>query len=138
MKYFSLFLLLLLGWLPSAENAPADDPYGEQAVSNALSVKGGSLSFTEKAVNRLGDRAAIGLMRLFAAQPVASPDQVKGILLILRNAFSAPSIIVVDADREPKATLFLLQYLQTLSVSRNLGPEISETKAFVLRNTKTN
>jgi hypothetical protein len=137
MKYFCLFLLVLL---QEPQNAliTLSDTYGEQTVSHALSTKGGSLSFTEKAINRLGDRAAIGLMRLIEDHPVGNVDQIKDILGVIRNAFSAPSIITVEEDRQPKATLFLLYYLRNLPVSETIRPEIDETRAFVLRNVKNN
>jgi hypothetical protein len=141
MKFLSYLLLLLLlcPQSPATTTNVEDDPYGEQAVRNALSSNGVTFSFTEKAINRLGDRAAVGLMRIIADKTVTSPDQVKSILSILRTAFSAPSIIAVEADRQPKATLFLLQSLESIQLSsRDVIAEIGETKAFILQNTKPN
>jgi hypothetical protein len=141
MKYLSYLLLLLLLCPRSATTTTnaEDDPYGEQAVRNALSSNGVTLSFTEKAINRLGDRAAVGLMRILADKTVTSPDQVKSILSILRTAFSAPSVIAVEADRQPRATLFLLQSLESVQVSnRDVIAEIGKTRTLILQNTKRN
>ncbi len=98
-----------------------------------MALNGVSVSFTEKEINRLGDRAAIGIMRMVADQPLTQPGQVKIVLSILQDAFRVPGIITVDADRQPKATLFLLASLQNLSISRDLTAEIGQTKAFVSR-----
>jgi len=134
-----LLLLLLIGSLfADAQTClDQDDPYAERAIQSALSLNGVSLSFTEKAINRLGDRAALGLMRAMSNQPLTTPDQVRGVLSIIRNSFAAPRVIALDADRKPKATLFLLKYLQVLPISRSLTAEVSKTKAFIVQSTKS-
>src|SRR6266849_2441933 len=121
------------GLRPASSNPSGEDPYAERTIRTAMALNGVSVSFTEKEINRLGDRAAIGIMRMVADQPLTQPGQVKIVLSILQDAFRVPGIITVDADRQPKATLFLLASLQNLSISRDLTAEIGQTKAFVSR-----
>jgi hypothetical protein len=145
MKPLFLCLVLLLwpqfgitqsGPVPSNSNPDGEDPYAEQTIRMAISLPGISVSSIEKLLNRLGDRAAIGIMRVMADQPLTRPDQIKTLLSILRDAFRVPGIVTVDADRQPKATLFLLRSLQNLPISRDLKTEIDQTKAFVSRDLK--
>lgn len=137
MKLYAGIFLFLFGYLqvaiPQVTPSDNEDPYGELIISGTLSLNGVSLSFTEKALNRLGDRAAIGLTRVIADKPPTQPEQVKAILSILRKAFTQPTLITLKADRQPKATLFLLNCLQNLTFSRDLTGEIKETRAFVLQ-----
>lgn len=131
-----LFLLLTLSQIVVSQ-IPGDlsdqnDLYAEHVVRNALLANGVSFSFTEKEINKLGDRAAIGLIRIIGQEPLANPDQITSMLGILQTAFSAPNIIVSDADRYPRATLFLLTCLKGMPSSRTLAAEIEQVKRFVI------
>jgi hypothetical protein len=140
MRYAALFSLLLISLIQSAmgQSGSGQDPYAEQTVRDALKLEGVSLSFTEKAFNRLGDRAAIGLTRVLADTPLTRPEEIKNILSFLRNAFAVPSVISNGADRQPKTTLFLLECLEVQPAARDLRGQVAETKAFVLQSVKHN
>ena len=133
-----LFLVVCWPGLAITQATHPDDPYAEQTIRNTLALNGVSPSFVEKDIGRLGDRAAIGLMRVLSEEPLVRPDQLKNILSILRDAFRVRSIISNEADRQPKATLFLLNCLQEQAASRDLRDEISETRTFVSENMKRN
>jgi len=109
----------------------SQDPYSEQLISVLVSGDRPVLSMQEKAVNRLGDAAVIGLIRHFGTQIPITSREARGALLVIRLAFSAPEIIRSDADREPKAAFVLLTYLGYLPASNGLKQEIQDTRAFV-------
>jgi len=115
--------------------ADEDDVYGERTVAAAMQPPGISLSFTEKGVNRLGDRAAIGLIRLLGRRSL-DRAQIEKALTILRAAFGAPRIISRAPDREPKATLFLLDCLKNMPTSRGLESDIARTRDSVMHAAK--
>jgi hypothetical protein len=135
---FVALFTLLSAQLTTSQGISGNDPYAEQIVREALSLHGVSLSFTEKAVNRLGDRAAVALIRILADTPPAQPEQVTAILSLLHDAFAAPGMISDDADLQPKATLFLLECLRHLPSAQSLGVQVKQTKAFVLASAKRN
>ena len=109
------------------------DPYSEELVTVIARRTAPLISMQEKVINRLGDAAAIGLIRHAGVQAPSTPGEIEGILFVVRMAFGAPDIISTGADREPKATLVLLSWLTTLPVSDKLKGRIEETRAYVLR-----
>lgn len=114
-----------------------EDTYGEKAVNDALLTSGVSVSQIEKEVNRLGDRAAIGIMRVLEPKKLQNPEQIKNVLAILQQAFTAPRLITRAEDRSPKATLFLLDCLQHSPASTSIGSSIAATRDTILRLTHT-
>lgn len=128
-----VFLPLLFALHVACAQAPPDDtdPYAEDLVAGTLKMNGVITSVSEKQFNRLGDRVAIGIIRVLGGEPLNQPQQAKVILRIIQDAFAAPKIIGTARDRQPKATLFLLRHLRTLPISKGLAREIDETEAFV-------
>src|SRR5216684_1345013 len=95
-------LLLIMGAQSNAASLTEHDPYAENVVRAALIDPSGPVyAFTEKALNRLGDRAAIGLIRLLGEQPALTADQIKRVIEFVRMSFGFPKIIGSDADRQP-------------------------------------
>ena len=60
------------------------DPYSERLVSAVASRTAPLISMQEKAINRLGDAAAIGLIRHVGVQVPSTPQEIEGILLVVR------------------------------------------------------
>jgi hypothetical protein len=136
LKYFAWFGFALLCVVPGlAQCAGADDPYAEEIIRSALSTPGVTLSFTEKRLNTLGDRAAVGVIRVVGDESLDTPEKVSEVLLIIRIAFGAPRLIACDFDKTPKATLFLLKHVEILPASRDLIGAINETRSSILRST---
>src|SRR5581483_10424709 len=109
----------------------SQDPYSEKLVAALASRNAPLISMQEKAINRLGDRAAIGFVRHLGGQTPSTPQEVEGILFVIRMAFASPEIIGSEADREPKATSMLLTYLAILQTSNGIKQEIQQTRQFV-------
>ncbi len=134
MKRLVLVILLTCGQLGLCQK-DSQDPYAEKLVTSFVTPSGTPIiySMQEKAVNRLGDRAAIGLIRHMSAQAPATPQEVVRIISVIRMAYAAPEVISSDADREPKATLLLLSYLSLLPASGISKAEIDNTRSYVVR-----
>ena len=113
---------LLFGQEPVRENA-------EQAVRDAMKVTyaGYYTGSTEKNLERLGDKAAIELIRAFSGRNLNSAE-IKSALLIVRMSFSAPRAIAQEADQKPRATLLLLRYLDYQAKDAEMKREISEAQ----------
>ena len=92
----------------------------------------GSTSWDEKAFNRSGDLAAVAVLKTLDDSEMASSEQAKDILRILRSAFACPQYCVkVTDDRRPRMTLLLLEHLNEIT-GRKMLAEIEEANRFVL------
>jgi hypothetical protein len=78
-------------------------------------------------LHRLGDQAAVDIMRILGGASV-SDAQIPTILDMLQKAYERPRAILVAADRGPKAGLFLLGALEGYAQDWNLKQRISEMK----------
>lgn len=123
------FLLATIFFSPA--RAQQEDPYAEAIVREALTTHV-ITSFAEKALSRLGDRAAIGVMRSLADKGLSDAVETKRALWVLQTAFSAPGNIAEPADRTPKATLFLLRCIGDSAVGQDLSDDIGRTKHAIL------
>jgi hypothetical protein len=78
-------------------------------------------------LHRLGDQAAVDIMKILGGKSV-SDAQIPTILDMLRKAYEAPKAILIAADRQPKASLFLLGALAGYAEDSSLKQRISEMK----------
>ena len=78
-------------------------------------------------LHRLGDQAAVDIMKILGGASV-SDAQMPTILDMLHKAFEVPKAIILIADRQPKASLFLLGALEGYTQDWNLKQRISEMK----------
>lgn len=115
----------------------AEDLYSLRLVKESVKNPDLALGFsvTEKHVNRLGDRVSIALLKIYDADDLKDPQNIKKYLPIVRAAFVSPLIVRLAEDRKPKVTLFLLTYLQKEVTDANLKAQISETVEYVKEQT---
>ena len=59
-----------------------------------------------------GDQAAVDLRTLYDDDSLSQPRNLRNVLWILETAFQMPSWVVVEADREPRASISLLLSLR--------------------------
>src|ERR1700749_3214675 len=113
MKYLVLLAILLGCGTRGTCQANVQDPYSEKLASAFISAPEGTVVFSmqEKAINRLGDGAAIGLIRHAGTGAPVTKQEPQRALSLIRMAFATPQIISTEADREPKATILFLSYL---------------------------
>jgi hypothetical protein len=102
-----------------------DDPYSMRLVQSLLHYPAqlGS-GFTEKQLNRLGDRVSIALVKSLQPEDLKNPQEIRQVLAIIGAAFLAPQLIVVPEDKKPAVTLLLLNYLEATVQDEVLKKEI--------------
>jgi hypothetical protein len=101
----------------------------EQTVRNALQdlSEGQYTGSTEKNLERLGDSAAIELIRVIQGHDLSS-SEIKNALLILEMSFASPRTIEIASDQKPRAALLLLRYLEYQTAEPELKNSIHQTK----------
>jgi hypothetical protein len=109
-----------------------DDPYSIHLVQSLLQypVQQGT-GFSEKQVNRLGDRVSIALIKILSEQEMRNPQKIREILPLIRTAFLAPQIITAPEDKKPAVTLLLLSYLESTVQDGILKKEIVDLTDFI-------
>jgi hypothetical protein len=87
----------------------------------------------EKTFNRSGDLVAVAVLKTLDDSEMASPENVKFVLLIVRMAFECPQYCVkVTDDRRPRMTLLLLEHLNEITGGK-MQTDIEEVKHFILQ-----
>jgi len=133
---FLLLVVILLGPLLTAEAGQDDNQYSTADVRNLLRIPGGysaaySTGFSEKILNRLGDRISIALLKILDEKDLENPMEIRRILPLIHDAFAFPKIISIPEDRSPKVTLFFLKSLELRSIPDDLKDQISELTKFI-------
>ncbi|MDQ5845793.1 MAG: hypothetical protein M3539_10925 [Acidobacteriota bacterium] len=114
-----------------------DDAYSIHLVENLLQYPTQlGAGFTEKQLNRLGDRVSIALLKILPEGELSNPQKVRSFLPLIRAAFLYPNLISIGEDRKPKVTLFLLRHLENEAKDRWLKEEIVQLRDFVKEKTK--
>lgn len=140
MKHFFIILVVLFaGGVPGLAQKLPQGPYAEKLVAALVDSNGTVVLLTmqEKAINGLGDAAAIGLVRHLAGNTPRTAQEIHRILFVLKMAFAVLDIIDWDADREPKATMLLLSYLRLRPQSAKAKGEIESTRSYIGQQLKT-
>ncbi len=108
------------------------DQYSMSLIKDLLALPEGiSVSVLDKRRDRLGDRAAIGLLKFVNEEELLKPPKLLRSLEIMRGAFSAPCLIEIPADRKPSVTLFVLRDLERRAKDESLRRKILATITFV-------
>ena len=113
--------------------AQKNEDYDIPLIKRALREQGlgVSFSFTEKLLNRLGDRVTIALLKTVDNQDLRNPEKLRQILRLVRQSFSSSHLIAVAEDKKPKVTLFFLTCLERETEDPRLRAEISELIKFI-------
>ena len=86
----------------------------------------------EKTFNRSGDLVAVAVLKSIDDSEMASSENAKWVLLVIREAFACPQRCVqVTDDRRPRITLLLLEHLNEIT-RRKMQAGIKEVKQFIL------
>jgi hypothetical protein len=88
-------------------------------------------SWLEKRNVRLGDRAAVALLKLYTEQELLEPTRLARALKVIRVAFSSPCNTTISLDKIPKVTVFMLQDLQRQAKDEDAKRQILETIKYV-------
>lgn len=87
--------------------------------------------FEIKAISRTGDAAGAALTR-YAARMDLDAAKIDRLLGIVHDSFGSPAWVEHVADREPTATLSLLEYLNTQTRDAAVQKKIADERVFVL------
>jgi hypothetical protein len=110
-----------------------EDIYSIRLVKESVKNPDLALGFsvTEKHINWLGDRVSIALLKIYDADGLKDPQNIRNYLPIVRAAFVAPRIVRLAEDRKPKVTMFLLTYLEREITDVNLKAQISDAIKYI-------
>jgi hypothetical protein len=139
---FLLWALLVFSWtvMPArvvAQNSEEDIriirswvelPYGF-AVGN---------SFSEKLIQRGGDSIALAVIQAFSHEELLDTGRIERLLPILEVAFERPNHINRKYDRNPRATMLLLDFLKGHVEDERLQQKIEATKKGILNSLAVN
>jgi hypothetical protein len=92
---------------------------------------GFSSSWTEKQVNRYGDRTAVALVKIYTMDELKEAKNLRLVLPVVRSSFYALQATQVPSDQRPDVTLLLLKQLLNEVTDQELKTDISQTIVFV-------
>lgn len=121
---------------PSMGNHRTDDPYRLGLVRGELKIRSAGIRHwgtSVKYLPRLGDCAAVALVKIIDVQAAISPETIAASLSIIRDAFASPDAIAVLEDKEPKVTLFLLSFFERSVKDEKVVQDIAGTRQFVVQ-----
>jgi hypothetical protein len=140
MRVHCLLMFVFLGSLAAAaQDWQACKPEGDysfndvKAAVHRVTTSLGFSGWDEKTFNRSGDLVAVAVLKTLDDNEMASPENVKFVLLIVRMAFDCPQYCVkVTDDRRPRMTLLLLEHLNEITGGK-MQTDIEEVKHFILQ-----
>lgn len=140
MRIVALISLLAMGFtVPQGDESDKSDVYSLQTVGFELRMRSGGMvvihSWSQKRLARLGDAVGIALLKILSTQDMQNLQTVRGLLPIVRDSFAQPDFVSVESDKNPKVTLFLLEYLTHNISDVGTVRDIEETITFVKQKT---
>ena len=129
MRINGVGLCLLLA-VPLLRGGEVHDHYSLRAVQNAVSQykDGVHLDYTDKQIDRLGDRVSIALLKLYDEAQLNDPETVRSYLPVILEAFRYPQLIAIPEDKEPRVTDYLLRHAEREVRDPALKREISDAR----------
>ena len=142
MRIFLVVFALFCGWLQaSASEHQQHCVSSAPPFSNVANAVKGLMSqpkslelndsFSEKAIERSGDSAAVAIAKQVSDDELAEPFKMTRALYILRNAFEYPDMIEGCNDRTPEVTMLLLEHLDRLQ-NGTFHSEIQKTRTLIM------
>ena len=132
----SICLLIALVCASSVTYCQTVDATQESIIGRVIET-GVTEGITDKVLDRMGDAAAIAVTKLlgdkFLDQKSLTPFDVSNVLVVFHMAFAAPALVANPPDRQPRATVFVLQCLTQLTNDSAVRNSIAETRKFVLQ-----
>jgi hypothetical protein len=115
------------------------DPYAIATIRFELRMRSGDLrvrhGFTQTQIARLGDGISVALIKILDQQQMLDPRTLGAILPMIREAFSQPALIAINANKQPQVTLLLLDHIRGKVSDRGAFDKIDETVTFVKEHT---
>ncbi len=92
-----------------------------------VSYMGGSVSWLDKANDRLGDKIGVAVIKIYPGKSLYQPDNIRTFLPVIQEAFKYPEMIENSSDKNPRVTIALLHRLQMRIKDHFLHLEITRT-----------
>jgi hypothetical protein len=128
-------IVLAVLFLSVPVRAQSRDLYSVKDVARLMRLRQArpyiSTGFSEKMTERLGDRAAVALLKIYGKEGLKQPSTLTAALGLIREAFSYPNVISNPEDKKPDVTLLLLQALSDETESSETKRDIGEVLDFV-------
>jgi len=86
----------------------------------------------DKLLSHLGDAAAVAVAKVLAGRSGFSASEAENILTVIHLAFSAPHLVDIQPDKEPRTALFVLEYLTLTAGDTATRVRIEQERKFVL------
>jgi hypothetical protein len=121
----TLFCVLVLSAISLDQNTSP-----EQIIRRSIDT-GITEGHDQKVIGILGDAAAVSLTKVLGERKLTATE-TDSILGIVVGAFADPSMVADISDREPKTSLFVLQYLNSISSDPRQKVRIAEARSYIL------
>lgn len=126
----SLFVVLGFLLVPGTVHCQPGQAASERMITRML-ASGGYDGGEDKQLDRIGDAAAVVVAKIFGEKTLG-PTDVQNALDVIHLSFSAPTLVETAEDRNPRATLFVLRSLNSITTDRKLKEKIAEERKYVL------
>ena len=136
MRVFAIIsLFLLASGSATSGQLETQDPYWTAIIKFEFKMNENGRrvisSWSQRILVRLGDRAAVSILKILEPAEVKDPEKVKACLFIIQQAFAAPQSISLEADKDPRVTLFMLEYWKQNIADPKTQDSIEETLRYV-------
>ena len=84
----------------------------------------------QKVVGRLGDAGAVLVTKILAGEDLSSAT-IGNALVVIEESFVDPSLVEGAGDRQPRAALLVLRYLDLSTKDVGLKKRIADTRRYV-------
>jgi hypothetical protein len=101
-----------------------------QMVETVLREGSPALTVGTFHLHQMGDEAAVNIIKILGMRETITPTgaELATALAIMEKAFEEPTSIARANDRQPRATLFLLQLFEVNNSGSELKDQIGETR----------
>jgi hypothetical protein len=137
MRYALYVCCLFISGVLQAGRQQVADPYSLIWVRNAMARLSVGVRFggDTKTIPRLGDACSIALLKILDQRDLTDAKKINVTLVLIHEAFRYPESIQKQEDKQPKVTLFLLNYLLEKMQDHDTQRSIQETINFVNQQT---
>ena len=122
---FALYICVLLPAIATCQ--AGNDP---EHVIRRMIDSGGYEGHDDKVIGPMGDAAAVLVTKILAGRAPTSRD-IDMSLLVFDSSFADPSFVNIEADREPRTTLFVLKCFDSSTNDPALKKRIEEARQYV-------
>lgn len=136
---FAFLMVIPLAPLLTGQAEGDDDPYNLAVMRFELKANSAGQrmihSWSRKRLIQLGDGASVALLKILTPDELRDPERVKEYAPIIQTCFSEPGSILLETNKDPKVTFFLLSHLQRDINDPSAQELLRQTEEFVRQKT---